>query len=103
VLFRSLIPQSNVQNLMLREDVVEAIKKGKFHIYSVSHVDEGIEILTGMKAGKRLKDGTFEKNSINRRVQSRLEELAKGMKEFEKKDEEKKRKENNNKASSNKK
>jgi lon-related putative ATP-dependent protease len=98
-----LIPQSNVQNLMLREDVVEAIKKGKFHIYSVSHVDEGIEILTGMKAGKRLKDGTFEKNSINRRVQSRLEELAKGMKEFEKKDEEKKRKENNNKASSNKK
>lgn len=94
-----LIPESNVQNLMLKEEVVEAIKKGKFHVYSVSNVDEGIELLTGIKAGKRLKDGTFEKNSINKRVQNRLEQLAKGLKEFEKKEEEKKKPSENNQAS----
>jgi len=77
-----MIPQSNVHNLMLREDVVEAIGRGEFNLYSVDNVDEGIELLTGIKAGRRLKDGRFEKNSINRRVQDRLEQLAKGMKEF---------------------
>ncbi len=85
-----IIPESNTQNLMLKEEVVEAIKKGKFNIYSVKDVDEGLEILTGIKAGKRLKDGNFEKNSINRRVQNRLEQLAKGMKEFAKEEEKKK-------------
>jgi lon-related putative ATP-dependent protease len=86
-----IIPESNVQDLMLKEEVVEAIRNGKFLVYSVNNVDEGIELLTGIKAGKRLKDGKFEKNSINRRVQDRLEQLAKGMKEFEKKEEAKKK------------
>ena len=95
-----IIPESNVQNLMLREDVVEAIKKGKFIVYSVKNVDEGIEILTGVKAGKRLKSGKFQKDSINSMVQARLEQLAKGLKEFEKKPEEKKRARNKNNNSS---
>ena len=86
-----IIPESNVQDLMLKEEVVEAIKNGKFLVYSVNNVNEGIELLTGIKAGKRLKDGKFEKNSINRRVQDRLEQLARGMKEFEKKEEAKKK------------
>ena len=86
-----IIPESNAQNLMLREDVVEAIKKGKFIVYSVKNVDEGIEILTGVKAGKRLKSGKFQKDSINSMVQARLEQLAKGLKEFERKPEEKKK------------
>jgi predicted ATP-dependent protease len=77
-----MIPESNVHNLMLREDIVEAIRKGEFNLYSVSDVDEGIELLTGIKAGRRLKDGRFEKNSINRRVQDRLEQLAKRMRAF---------------------
>ncbi len=93
-----LVPESNVQNLMLKEEVVQAIKKGKFHVYSVSNVDEGIELLTGIKAGKRLKDGTFEKNTINKRVQNRLDQLAKGVKEFEKKEEGKRKPSENNKA-----
>ena len=84
-----IIPESNVQNLMLKEEVVEAVRKGEFNIYSIANVDEGIELLTGVKAGKRLKDSKFEANSINRRVQDRLEKLARGMKEFMKEDERK--------------
>ena len=95
-----IIPESNAQNLMLREDVVEEIKKGKFTVYSVKNVDEGIEILTGVKAGKRLKSGKFQKDSINSMVQARLEQLAKGLKEFERKPEEKKRARNRNNNSS---
>jgi len=94
-----IIPESNVENLMLKEEVVEAIKKGKFTVYSVRNVDEGIEILTGIKAGKRLKSGKFPKDSINGRVQARLEQLAKGVKEFERKEEKKKDAANNNKSS----
>ena len=47
-----MIPESNVQNLMLKEEVVEAVKAGKFNIYSVKTIDEGIEVLTGTKAGR---------------------------------------------------
>jgi predicted ATP-dependent protease len=94
-----IIPESNVENLMLKEEVVEAIKKGKFTVYSVKNVDEGIEILTGIKAGKRLKSGKFPKDTINGRVQERLEQLAKGVKEFERKEEKKKEAADNNKSS----
>jgi predicted ATP-dependent protease len=85
-----LIPSSNVQNLMLREDVVEAIKEGKFSIYCVDSVDEGIEILTGVPAGKRIEGGKFEEGSINDRAQKRLEQLARVMREFGKEKEQKK-------------
>jgi len=77
-----LIPSSNVQNLMLREDVVEAIRDGRFNIYSVDSVDEGIEILTGVPAGQRLEGGRFEEGSINDRARKRLEQLARVMREF---------------------
>ncbi len=68
-----LIPKSNVANLMLKDEVVEACKKGKFKIYAVSHIDEGIEILTGIPAGKMDKKGNYPKDSINGRVQAKLE------------------------------
>ncbi len=75
-----LIPKSNVSNLMLREDIVEACKKGKFRIFAVSHIDEGIEILTGIPAGKPNKNGTYPKNTINGMVQAKLEHFhAKSM------------------------
>jgi lon-related putative ATP-dependent protease len=77
-----MIPESNVQNLMLREDVVEAVRKKKFNVWSVSTIDEGIEHLTGVKAGKRNADGNFPKNSINGLVQARLAEMADSVKEF---------------------
>jgi len=78
-----MIPESNVQNLMLKEEIVEAAKEGKFHIYSVRTVDEGIEILTGVKAGQRRKDGTFEEGTVNDRVDKRLREMADKLKEFQ--------------------
>jgi lon-related putative ATP-dependent protease len=80
----ALIPNSNVRNLMLKDDVVEAVEKGKFHIYPVKTIDEGIEVLTGLKAGRRLKDGSFEPDSINNRVQKRLTSLAEKLRDFTK-------------------
>jgi len=79
-----LIPASNVRNLMLKEEVAEAVKAGKFHIYPVSTIDEGIEVLTGLKAGKRLKDGSFEPDSLNDRVQKCLITLAERLRDFTK-------------------
>ncbi|MBR1777037.1 MAG: AAA family ATPase [Alphaproteobacteria bacterium] len=70
-----LIPKTNVVNLMLRQDVVEACKEGKFHIYPVSTIDEGIEILTGLPAGKRSADGSYPADSVNGKVQERLNQF----------------------------
>ncbi len=78
-----IVPHLNIDDLMLRKDVVKAISQGKFHVYAVKTVDEGIEILTGMKAGKRKKDGTYEDGTINYLVNKRLEEMSHKMKNFE--------------------
>ena len=77
-----MIPQSNVQNLMLKEEVLDAMKAKKFHIWSVSSINEGIEHLTGASAGARNEDGTYPKDSINDLVQRRLSEMAERVKEF---------------------
>ncbi|HII95812.1 MAG TPA: AAA family ATPase [Candidatus Methanofastidiosum sp.] len=71
-----LIPRSNVQNLMLKEEVVEAVKEGKFHIYSVDNIKEGIEILTGIKAGEKGPDGKYPENTIYGMVDKRLRFMA---------------------------
>jgi len=72
-----IIPRQNVRNLMLRQDVVEAVREGKFHIYPVASVDEGLEILTGREAGVRGEDGTFPEGTIHYLVEHRLRELSK--------------------------
>lgn len=72
-----IIPRTNVVNLMLREDVVEAVENGKFHIYAIDTVDDGVELLMGMPAGKRDKRGNFPRNSVNYRVQQSLNEYYK--------------------------
>ena len=77
-----MIPHSNVQNLMLKGEVVEAVKEGRFHIYPVKTIDEGIEILTGVKAGARRPDGTYEEGTVNDLVQKRLLEMAEKLKEY---------------------
>ncbi|MBC8462938.1 AAA family ATPase, partial [Candidatus Bathyarchaeota archaeon] len=71
-----MIPESNVKNLMLREDVVEAIKEGNFHVYPVGTIDQGIEVLTGVEAGKPDAAGNYPEGSVNQLVQSRLDEMA---------------------------
>ena len=84
-----IIPELNIPDLMLREDAVEAIKKGQFHLYSVKTIDQGIEILTGRKAGNRQKDRKFEKNSVNYLVDQKLLEFAVKLKEFSEEKEQK--------------
>ncbi len=77
-----LIPASNVKNLMLRRDVVEAAAAGKFHIYPVDSVDQGIEILTGVPAGERDATGEFPAGTINFRVERRLSGFAERTRAF---------------------
>jgi predicted ATP-dependent protease len=72
-----IIPRTNVGNLMLRSDILQAVDEGKFTIYAIDTVDDGIEILTGMKAGKADKNGEFEKDSVNYRVQENLRKYYK--------------------------
>lgn len=67
-----LIPESNVTHLMLREDIVEACRAGRFHVWPVAHVDEGIEVLTGRPAGTADETGEYPLGSINRAVAARL-------------------------------
>ena len=67
-----LIPQQNVKNLMLKPHVVEAIQAGDFHIYAVRTIEEGIEILTNMPAGKQNAKGLFEEDTLYERVQQKL-------------------------------
>jgi predicted ATP-dependent protease len=71
-----ILPRDNVEHLMLREDVIQAVREGKFAIYPVSSIAEALELLTGMPAGRRRKDGTFAKGTLFERVDSRLSELA---------------------------
>ena len=77
-----VIPSDNVENLMLKECVVEAVREGKFHIWPVVNIEEGIEILTGTQAGKRTLDGSYEAGSVFARVASRLERLAEALAEY---------------------
>lgn len=86
-----LIPQKNLRHLMLKRDVIEAVKDGKFHIYAVSHIEEGIEVLTGVPAGERRTDSTYPEGTINYLISKRLKKLAENLKAFGK---EKTKKEN---------
>jgi predicted ATP-dependent protease len=81
-----IIPESNADNLMLKEEVLEAVGEGKFHVWPVKTIDEGIEILTGVEAGSRQEDSSFKEGSVNARVDQRLKEMAEKMVEFEKKE-----------------
>lgn len=71
-----IIPESNRQNLMLREDVVAAVREGRFAVYAIKTVDEGIQLLTGLDAGAKDRDGRFPAGSVNGRVEARLKAFA---------------------------
>ena len=77
-----ILPQANIKHLMLRKDVVESVMAGKFHIYPIEHVDHGIEILTGLKAGEKQADGSYPEGTINRHVKDRLETMADQLTQF---------------------
>jgi lon-related putative ATP-dependent protease len=77
-----IIPSENTTNLMLKPNVLEAVKSGKFHIWAVDTIDEGIEILTGIKAGSRQPEGAFEPDSVHARVDARLTEFAERLEKY---------------------
>lgn len=80
-----IIPRKNVKNLMLKKDVVDAVKEEKFFIYPIEMVEEGLEVLTGMKAGDLSADGTYTEGTLNYLIMKRLTEISEALKE--KKDE----------------
>ena len=80
-----------MSNLMLKEAVVDAVREGKFHIWPVKSIDEGIEILTGVEAGARQETGGFPEDSVNGQVDQRLGELAERLASFGKMDEKEKK------------
>jgi predicted ATP-dependent protease len=79
-----LIPQANVQHLMLRQDVVKACAEGGFAVYPIATIDEGISLLTGVPAGIRGADGCYPVETVNRRVEDRLRAFANVRRNFEK-------------------
>lgn len=82
-----IIPKRNARNLLLSEDVREAVENGLFSIYTIDRMEEGLEILTGMKAGELQEDGTYPEGTVNYLVEKRLTEISEAMEK--KKDEEK--------------
>jgi predicted ATP-dependent protease len=77
-----LIPQANVKHLMLRQDVIDAVEEGRFHIYPVETIEQGIELLTGIEAGEKDAEGNYPEGSINQRIVKRLEEIAEKQREY---------------------
>jgi lon-related putative ATP-dependent protease len=77
-----MIPHQNLRNLMLRQEVVDSVRQGKFHIYAISTIDEGVEVLTGVEAGEKREDGSYPEDSINCRVDKRLKEMAAKLRHF---------------------
>jgi len=80
-----MIPKANKRHLMLDDEVMEAVAAGQFHIWSVETITQGIEILTGIKAGERTKHGAFPKKTIFHLVDKRLSDMAERMREQDKK------------------
>jgi lon-related putative ATP-dependent protease len=78
-----MIPSENIEDLMLRDDVIDAVASGKFQILPISRIEEGIEILTGVRAGHRDSNGAYESDCVFGRVDRRLHEMATTLKSFE--------------------
>jgi predicted ATP-dependent protease len=77
-----IIPTANVKNLMLKEEVVEAVRAGRFHVWAIGRLDEGIGLLMDRDAGERSEDGTFPEGTVHRLVQDRLRQYAERAREF---------------------
>lgn len=71
-----VIPIQNVKNLNLSDEIVEAVKNNEFHVYAVSTIEEGIEVLTGVPAGKKDKTGNFPAGTINYLAYEKLKKYA---------------------------
>lgn len=94
-----IIPQINVKNLMLKKEVIDAVRQGMFRVYAVTNVSEALEILTGLPSGERQPDWTWPQGSINFLVDKRLKEMAKKIKAEDKGEDKKEKKEDNHEPS----
>ena len=74
-----MIPAANVRHLMLREDVLAACRRGEFHVWAINTIDEGLKLLTGVRAGQRTKAGHFPKDSVHARVEAKMKATAEGL------------------------
>ncbi|PIQ94918.1 MAG: ATP-dependent protease [Nitrospirae bacterium CG_4_10_14_0_8_um_filter_41_23] len=88
-----IMPTRNVKNLMLKKDVVEAVKEGKFFIYPIQRADEGLEIITGMQVGELKDDGTYPEGTINYLAVKRLTEISEAMEKKREKEKEEEKEE----------
>ena len=79
-----LIPAANVPHLMLRNEIRQAVEAGKFHVYAIDSVDDGLRLLSGIEAGERAIDGSYPKGSFNQKVEARLQKMAESAHEHEK-------------------
>jgi len=79
-----MIPHKNIRNLMLDQEVVDAVAEGKFHIWPVTTVEEGLKILTGKDAGKLQEDGSYPEGTVYRKVDDRLKEISEIVRKFAK-------------------
>jgi len=79
-----MIPEKNIRNLMLKQEVTDAVRDGRFHVWPIRTIEEGIEILTGVEAGKRQPDGTYPEGTVFHKVDKRLTELGEIVKKFAK-------------------
>lgn len=84
-----MIPEKNIKNLMLKEEVLEAVKEGNFHIYAINHVDEGIEILTGMPAGECDEEGNYPEGTVYHKVAEKLKRVHEESKDNKKNNDQK--------------
>ncbi len=76
-----ILPESNVKNLMLKEEVVQAVREGWFHLWGVGTIDEGIELLTGVPAGEQQQDGSYPPGTVHQKVEAKLREYAQRLRE----------------------
>ena len=78
-----MVPTANIKNLTLRDDVVIAVREGRFHIYAVTNIEEGIELLTGVPAGDSRPDGTYPEGTVYHLVDRRLREYAQKLRDYQ--------------------
>ena len=86
-----MVPRDNLKNLVLKDEVVQAVLDGLFHIYGVSTIDEGIEVLTGAPAGEVGEDGRYPDGTVHQLVEKRLQEMARMARDFGKTEEDDRR------------
>jgi lon-related putative ATP-dependent protease len=84
-----IIPRRNIKNLMLKDEVIESVKEGKFTIYAIDRIEDGLELLTNMPAGEISEDGTYPEGSVNYLVMKRLEEISAALEKKKGKEDEK--------------